>query len=91
MLSDRWYGVPTVGSGAALAADAKDNFYVASTDGSVRIDSPDTLLHRTFLQLPFVASGIAIDNMRGRVYFSNYSGNSIEVYSTAGAFLTTIQ
>jgi hypothetical protein len=52
------------------------------------VGSSDTGLDHAFLQLPFVASGIAIDNMRGRVYFSNYNGNSIAVYSTAGALAT---
>jgi hypothetical protein len=86
-----WYGASTNFSGAALAADAKNNFYVANIDGSVRLENPDELFGQSFLQLPIVASGIAIDNMRGRVYFSNYSGNSIAVYSTAGVLLTTIQ
>jgi DNA-binding beta-propeller fold protein YncE len=81
----------TDGSGAALAADAKNNFYFASTDGSVYVANPDGRVGHPFPQLPFVAAGIAIDNMRGRVYFSNYNGNSIAVYSTAGALLTTIQ
>jgi hypothetical protein len=44
-----------------------NNILCANTDGSVRLKNPDELFGQPFLQLPFVASGIAIDNMRGRV------------------------
>jgi hypothetical protein len=91
LLTGQADGLVTGGSGTALAADAKNNFYFANANGLVDIYSPYTNIGRSFLQLPFSASGIAIDNVRGRVYLSNYNGNSIAVYSTAGALLTTIQ
>jgi DNA-binding beta-propeller fold protein YncE len=41
--------------------------------------------------LGFNGEGIAVDNVRGRVYISNQLGNSIAVYNTSGALLKTIQ
>jgi len=77
-------------NGYALASDASGQVYMGNTDGSVNIASP-LVFEYGFLQLTFAPSGIAIDNARGRVYLSNYNGNSISVYSTAGALLHTIQ
>jgi DNA-binding beta-propeller fold protein YncE len=77
-------------TGVALAIDAKGNIYMGNLDGSVWINSPLAYEYQ-FLQLSFVPSGIAIDNVRGRVYFSNYNGNSISVYSTTGTLLKVIE
>ncbi|HZR59152.1 MAG TPA: SMP-30/gluconolactonase/LRE family protein [Terriglobales bacterium] len=84
-------GLAAANFGAALAADGKGNFYIANTDGSVWVSNLVAENESFFVQLPFTASGIAVDNTRKRVYFSNFNGNSISVYSTSGAFLTTIQ
>lgn len=85
-------------TGFAIASDGSGKFYVANLDGSVQIvtlaqdiNGNGSLTPTLFLQLPFAASGIAIDNARGRIYFSNYNDSSISVYSTAGALLHVIQ
>jgi DNA-binding beta-propeller fold protein YncE len=78
-------------SGFALAFDNKGNLYASDLNGKVGIDVTSQGYSYGFIQLPFVPYGIAVDNTRGRVYFSNYNGNSISVYSTAGVLLTTIQ
>lgn len=90
-------GVP-YSTGFAIASDASGKFYVANLDGSVQIvtlaqdtNGVGSVTPTTFLQLPFAPSGIAIDNARGRIYFSNYNSNSISVYSTAGVLLHVIQ
>ncbi len=77
-------------TGFALAADNKGNIYQGDLNGVVNVEFPDGV-DSSFLQLSFVPSGIAIDNVRGRVYISNYNGNSISVYSTSGALLKVIQ
>jgi len=81
-------------TGCALASDVKGNVYIGNLDGSVQISvaqlgNPGPPI--SFVQLPFVPSGVAVDNVRGRVYFSNYNDNSISVYSTAGTLLHVIQ
>jgi DNA-binding beta-propeller fold protein YncE len=73
----------------ALAADATGNIYVGNVDGSVNLEEPSQQL--PFVQLSFMPNGIAVDSTHGRVYFSNANGNSISVYSTAGALLHVIQ
>ena len=85
-------------TGFAMACDARGRIYVGNLDNSVILVTPaqtntgeGTIIVNPFLQLPFAPSGIAIDNARGRIYFSNYNGNSISVYSTAGALLHVIQ
>jgi DNA-binding beta-propeller fold protein YncE len=76
-------------TGFAVATDATGNLYIGNLDKSVNIYGPQ--VNKVFTQLSFVPYGIAVDSARGRVYFSNYDGNSIAVYSTAGALLKTIQ
>ncbi len=76
-------------TGFSLANDASGNLYIGNLDKSVNVYGPQ--VNKVFTQLSFVPYGIAVDSTRGRVYFSNYDGNSIEVYSTAGALLKTIQ
>jgi len=75
--------------GVALAGDNQSNMYVGNSDGSVYIVGPSNKL--PFLQLSFVPTGIAVDNVRGRVYISDAPANTIYVYSTAGTLLKTIQ
>jgi len=58
-------------------------------DGYVNIATPAG--ERLFTQLSFAPYGIAINNTRGRVYFSNQTGNEILVYSTSGTLLKVIQ
>ena len=77
-------------NGVALATDATGAVYMCNTDGSVNVAVPTG--EYTFAFLSFAPAGVAIDNVRHRVYFSNYNGNSISVYDTTnGAFLKTIQ
>jgi hypothetical protein len=76
-------------NGVALATDANGNVYMGNSDGSVNIAGP--AYEYGFIQLSFEPKGIAIDNVRGRVYFSYPTNNSIWVYSTAGVFLKEIQ
>jgi len=92
--------IPVVQStGFAIACDASGKFYIANLDGSVQTavltegtnGQQGSLATSTFLQLAFAPSGIAIDNARGRIYFSNYNANSISVYSTTGTLLHVIQ
>ena len=85
-------------TGFAMACDASGKIYIGSLDNSVTLVTPaqvsdglGSIMVSTFLQLPFAPSGIAIDNVRNRVYFSNYNDNSISVYNTAGTFLHLIQ
>jgi hypothetical protein len=85
-------------TGFAMACDASGKIYIGNLDNSVTLVTPaqagdgqGTIIVKTFLQLPFAPSGIGIDNVRGRIYFSNYNNNSISVYSTAGALLHVIQ
>jgi len=83
-------GFSTSDNGIAMASDAKGDIYLADFNGSVHIQTVQGN-YSEFLQLSFIPSGIAIDSVRGRVYFSNFGGNSIAVYSTAGKLLHTIQ
>lgn len=85
-------------TGFAMASDVSGRFYMANLDGSVILTAPaqsgngqGVITFKAFLQLPFTPSGIAVDNVRNRVYFSNYNGNSISVYNTAGTLLHVIQ
>jgi hypothetical protein len=79
-------------TGVALATDSAGNVYMANLDGSVNIATQQFYEYGPFAQLSFPPSGIAIDNVHARVYFSNYNGNSISVYDkNTGALLETIK
>ncbi len=86
-LSGGSYGNDT---GFVLATDAAGDVYMGNLDGSVNLATTH-YTESAFVHLSFVPYGIAVDSTRGRVYMSNYNGNSILVYSTAGALLKTIE
>ena len=75
--------------GVAMGSAAGGATYIGNSDQSVYLFSPQSL--GPFLYLSFVPAGIAVDNVRGRVYISSGFGNSIAVYSTAGKLLHTIR
>ncbi|MFZ0479649.1 MAG: hypothetical protein WAL71_10900 [Terriglobales bacterium] len=77
-------------TGLSIATDASGDFYMGNFDNTVYISRPNQL-PALFVQLAFAPAGIAVDNVRGRVYLSNYAGNSISVYSTAGVLLKVIE
>jgi sugar lactone lactonase YvrE len=73
----------------ALAPDNQGNIY-GSTGSTAFIIHPNAT-STTFVTLPFSqAFGIAVDNVKKRVYFSDFFGQQIVVYSTAGVLLKTI-
>ncbi len=74
----------------AMATDASGDFYIGNYSGLVNVERPNSG-QSTFVELKFIPAGIAVDNVRGRVYISNFGGNTIAVYSTAGKLLHTIQ
>lgn len=82
-------------NGAAVASAAGHTFYVADSNGTVVLYTSTgvgTGNSTPFVTLPFVPSGMVVDNVRGRVYISDGApGASIYVYSTAGVLLHTIQ
>jgi hypothetical protein len=75
--------------GVAMGSAAGGATYIGNSDQSVYLFAPQSL--GPFLYLSFVPAGIAVDNVRGRVYISSGFGNSIAVYSTAGKLLHTIR
>jgi hypothetical protein len=81
-----------IGLGAtALAPDNSGNIYGANGSNAFMILPDGTAT--TFVTLPYSTptGGIAVDNARKRVYFSNTWGNQILVYSKAGVLLQTIK
>ena len=85
------FGAFVQGDGYAIASDANDNFYIANSDGSVNIYNPEKGTFKNFVTLSFIPSGVAVDSVRGHVYFSDTGSDQILVYSTAGALLHSIQ
>jgi DNA-binding beta-propeller fold protein YncE len=78
-------------NGIALASDANSNVYMGNSDGTVKVFYTKQGIGVGLLNVGFGPSGVAVDNLRGRVYIANYNGNQILVYSTAGVWLHTIQ
>lgn len=87
--SNELHGTYEAGIGVAIGADNKGNFYVGTSSGSVYIATPTGGVNN-FLQLSFSPTGIAVDNVHGRVYISDGPANTIYAYSTSGTLLHTI-
>jgi NHL repeat len=88
-------GDPTGGS--AFAADNKGGEYEAATfsGNTVVYNFVGGVTSATFVSLPFTPSfnecGMAVDNVKQRLYVSNRAGNEILVYSTkSGATYGTL-
>jgi len=75
----------------AMAAAADGVLFMANFDGTVDVYTPATNTTKQFLKLNSVPPGMAVDNVRGRVYLALGAQNAIAVYSKSGALLTTIQ
>jgi len=75
----------------AVAPDNKGNVYIAATDNNLYIAHPGGTA-AVVVALPSTSGvvDLAIDNARGRVYFSDRFNNRILVYSTKGVLLHTI-
>ncbi|MGA9642395.1 MAG: hypothetical protein WBQ72_13450 [Terriglobales bacterium] len=86
-------GVNVGGNNTAVwvASAANGTIYFTTTDNAVNYAKPASLGSASQLfGLSFAPSGIAVDSVRGRIYISNGPGNVIEVYSTGGTLLKTI-
>ena len=81
--------LPSNIDGVAMGSAAGGVTYIGNSDQSVYVFAPQSL--GPFVHLSFVPAGIAVDNVRGRVYISSGFGNTIAVYSTAGKLLHTIK
>jgi sugar lactone lactonase YvrE len=76
-----------------LAPDNSGNIYVGpDSSHNVYIVRPNSTA-TVFVTLPSsvaLVGGIAVDNVKKRVYISDFEGNQIFVYSTAGVLMHTI-
>ena len=69
----------------AMAPDSLGNVYVVDFSSNVWLIQPNSTA-TLFATLPFVQTfGIAVDNVKKRVYIDNPGGNQILVYSTSGS------
>lgn len=82
---------PSHNQAVAVAFNSAGSYYVAQETGEVDLVNPYRLSRVFFAQLAYPPTGMAVDNARGRVYFSDQYSNKIDVYTTKGVYLTTIQ
>jgi DNA-binding beta-propeller fold protein YncE len=85
------YGQNSTSGASSMALDSQSNLYLGALNNTIIVGDIATDEFKTFASLSFEAAGIAIDNVRGRVYVSNQSANEILVFSKAGKLLHTIQ
>jgi hypothetical protein len=72
----------------ALAPDNAGNIYIAATDSNLYIAHPNGTAGLV-ATLTFTAAGMAVDNVKKRIYISD-GKSKIYVYSAAGTLLKTI-
>jgi DNA-binding beta-propeller fold protein YncE len=76
-------------SALALTSDKAGNVWVANANGEVdRWGAGGGFIIATVNYAP---EGIVVDSARGRVYLSDQTGNQVQVFSTTGTLLHTIQ
>jgi hypothetical protein len=71
-------------AGDQAMAFAGNDFYVGLANGTIMKNSTP------LMTLPYIPSGMAIDGVRGYVYLSNNSANTVDMYSVTGAYIGTI-
>lgn len=74
----------------ALVLDSAGNQWVAGSDSRVYV-SADFYNYTPVTKLSYPPSGMAVDRVHNLVYLSDNFGNRVDVYTTAGVFVTSIQ
>ena len=74
----------------AATFNSAGNYYMAQATGEVDIINPATGSRIFLLMATYPPGGIAVDSKRGHLFLSNSIGNTIDVYTTKGVYLTTI-
>lgn len=83
-------GQPVAGTVTAVAFDTKNNEWVANSAGGVYLPA-NFGSFKQIITLSYNPAGIAVDELHKLVYFSHNINNNVDVYTTAGKFVTTIQ
>lgn len=83
-------GQPVAGTVTAVAFDTKNNEWVANSAGGVYL-SANFGSFKQIITLSYNPAGIAVDELHKLMYFSHNINNNVDVYTTAGKFVTTIQ
>lgn len=83
-------GQPVTGTASAIAFDSKNNQWVANGSGGVYL-SANFGSFKQIITLSYNPGGVAVDEGHKLVYFSHNLNNNVDVYTTAGKFVTTIQ
>ncbi len=86
------YRLPTTlpSPAAAVAFDSKKVQWVVANDGTV-YSSTDFVNFKKMFQVPYLPAGMAVDAAHKHIFFSHNVDNSVDVYTTAGTLVTTIQ
>jgi len=78
------------GSPSSIVLDSKGSLWVTNANGQVYHSTNLSTAFTKLLTLSYAPSGIAVDRTHNRVYFSHNIGNSVDVYTTTGKFVATI-
>ena len=79
------------GSPSTIVIDTMNSSWATNAGGEVYFSTTLGAAFKKILTLSYAPSGIAVDRAHNRVYFSHNTANSVDVYTTAGKFVTTIQ
>ena len=83
-------GRPVTGTASAVVFDNKNNEWVATSSGAVFLATNFGSFKR-IIALSYNPGGMAVDEAHKLVYFSHNINNNVDVYTTAGKLVTTIQ
>jgi len=83
--------MPSHNQAVAAAFDSTGNYYMAQETGEVDIINPYALTRIAVVSVTYPPTGIVVDSKRGHLFLSNRYNNTIDVYTTKGVYITTIQ
>jgi DNA-binding beta-propeller fold protein YncE len=82
------YGTIT-GTPTSVVFDSKNNEWVANSNGSVFLRA-NFGSFKPIITLSYSPGGMAVDEVHKLVYFSHNISNNVDVYTTTGKYVTTI-
>ena len=75
----------------AAAFNKAGNYFMAQETGEVDLINPLTTTRTFVLSVAYPPTGMVVDSNRGHIFLSNRYNNTIDVFTTKGVHITTIQ
>jgi DNA-binding beta-propeller fold protein YncE len=82
---------PSHEQAVAATFNKAGNYFMAQETGEVDLINPLTTARTFVLSVAYPPTGMVVDSNRGHIFLSNRYNNTIDVFTTKGVHITTIQ